>query len=112
MFRQTFLLLSLLSAPVALAADSLGTAGTVDVIDVNATTADTYLQFHGRVFLTVGAQTVEYRWGGTSCSNKTLSEGQVAMLQRASESGMLLTPRYQSGQGLHKCLVGFTIRVP
>ncbi len=110
MIRTTALALSLLTLGTAWAADSLGAAGTVDVLDVNSVHADTYLQFHGRVYVNAGGAVTEYRWGGSSCSNRTLTEGQVAALQRASEAGALVTPRFLPGQGLNRCLVGFTVR--
>ena len=104
--------LALTLAVPALANDSLGSAGTVDFVDVNAPTGTTYLQYHGRVFVTSPAGAAEYRWGGSSCSNKSLSDANVALLVRALESGLLVTPRFQAGQGSNRCLVGFTLRVP
>lgn len=93
-------------------ADSLGAAGRVIELEVNNSNADAYLQYHGRVVITAVDRDAEYRWGGSSCSNRTLTESQVTMLQRAIESGMAITPRYQAGQGTNKCLVGFVLRAP
>jgi hypothetical protein len=98
-----------LSSGLALAADSLGAAGSIVQLEINHTTADTYLQYHGRVVLLADSRSTEYRWGGTSCSNKSLTESQVTMLQRALESGTPIVPRFQAGQGTNKCLVGFVI---
>lgn len=99
-------------ATPALAADSLGRAGTVELLDVNHSTAGTYLQYHGRVFVNDLSGSVEYRWGGTSCSNKALPDSQVALLARALETGLIVTPRYVAGQGANRCLVGFIVQVP
>jgi hypothetical protein len=58
-----------------------------------------------------GKTTTEYRWGGTSCSNKTLPEELVALLYEAfrARKNTHITPRFQNGQGSNKCLVGFTL---
>jgi len=99
-------------APSQALAESVGTAGYVSELEVNESTADAYLQYHGRVVISTsgkGATSTEYRWGGTSCGTKVLGEDKVSLLQRAMEGGMQVTPRYQEGQGGAKCLVGFRI---
>lgn len=101
--------LALLAPSLALAADAVGIPGAVAVLEVNHSTADTYLQYHGRVVLSDGTRATEYRWGGTSCSNKALPEALVTMLQRAMAAGTPVVPRYQAGQGTNRCLVGFTL---
>ncbi len=103
------LALALAAPSLAVAADGVGTTGTVAELEVNHSTAETYLQYHGRVVITDGTRATEYRWGGTSCSNKVLPEAIVAMLQRAMASGASVTPRYQAGQGNNRCLVGFAL---
>lgn len=97
---------------LALAADSTGPSGTVAELELYNSTADTYLQYHGRIVLTADTRSTEYRWGGSSCSNKSLTESQVTMLQRALESGTTVVPRYQAGQGSNRCLVGFSFLAP
>lgn len=92
--------------------DALGARGTIVELETIDPDADTYLQFHGRVVIVAGTRSSEYRWGGTSCSNQTLSEHHVAMLQRALESATAITPRYILGQGSNKCLAGFTLTTP
>ncbi|MBL8624999.1 MAG: hypothetical protein JNK64_27060 [Myxococcales bacterium] len=109
----TVVLAFALLAPISMAhADSLGAAGRIIELEVNNSNADTYLQYHGRVVITAVDRESEYRWGGTACSNRTLTESQVTMLQRAIESGMAITPRYLPGQGSNKCLVGYVLRAP
>jgi hypothetical protein len=109
MMTRLLLAAALLVPTVALAADLIGTTGTLTSLEVNNSTSDTFLQYHGRISILSEGRTSDYRWGGTSCSNKTLTESQVTMLQRALESGTPLTPRYQAGQGTNKCLVGFVL---
>lgn len=113
MRHLTVVLALALLAPTTVAhADSLGAGGRIIELEVNNSNADTYLQYHGRVVITAADRDTEYRWGGTSCSNRTLTESQVTMLQRAIESGMAITPRYLPGQGTNKCLVGYLLRAP
>jgi hypothetical protein len=102
-----------LAVPSIASAEALAAKGTISSLETNTPSADAYLQYHGRMFVVTGSKgatsTAEYRWGGTSCGTRTLTEGQVAMLQRALESGTPITPRIQDGQGDVKCIVGFTI---
>lgn len=105
---------TMLAIPATALADELGTKGTVASLEVNMPSSDAYLQHHGRIVVVSGhnkpkASSAEYRWGGTACGSRTLSEAQVTMLQRAVESGTPITPRFQDGQGSTRCLVGFTI---
>jgi hypothetical protein len=52
----------------------------------------------------------EYRWGGSSCGTKVLTEEQVAALQRAQNNKkMTIEFRTQDGQGGSKCVVGFKL---
>ncbi len=107
-------LAAMLAIPSVALADELGTKGTIASLEVNMPSADAYLQHHGRIVVVSGnnkpsTSSAEYRWGGTACGSRTLSEAQVTMLQRALESGTPITPRFQDGQGSTKCLVGFTI---
>jgi hypothetical protein len=80
-------------------------------LEVNTTSADTYLQYHGRAFTRVGDGAYEeYRRGGTSCGSRTLSEQQVAALQRAVDNtNVRVAFRYQDGQGASQCVVGFWV---
>ncbi len=102
--------LSTLSS-TAFAADSTGAAGTLDSVEINNPTADTYLQYHGRVVINSAGKLTEYRWGGTSCSTKVMSESVVALLWDAfyNRGTTTITPRFQAGQGTNKCLVGFSL---
>lgn len=104
-------ILTLLATPV-LAADLLGTRGVISELHVNSVNSDSYLQHHGRVVITAEGRASEYRWGGVACSNKTLTESQVTMLQRALESVTTIEPRFQAGQGTNRCIVGFGLVTP
>lgn len=103
--------LALSSAPrSALAADELGKSGVAASLEILTPSADTYLQYHGRLILQVGEVSEEYRWGGTSCGSRTISDDMVRSLVvavSASKDGVI-TPRFQLGQGDVRCLVGFT----
>ena len=92
-------------------ADDVGAIGSVAGLQINTTSADTYLQFHGRMYVkNAGGTLDEYRWGGTSCGLRYLSEDQIAALHRALDSKkMQIQPLSQTGQGDAICLVGFTM---
>jgi hypothetical protein len=111
--RLVLPLLAALAIPSIAAADTDAPAGYISALDVNQPSADTYLQYHGRMFVTTGGKnnvsTAEYRWGGTSCGSRTLTENQVAILQRALDNNTRIAPRFQSGQGGTLCLVGFRL---
>ncbi len=103
---------ALLALPVtALAADSTGTRGAVDSVEVFSPSASTFLKYHGRIFVLSGSKKQEYRWGGTSCGNKTIDTQMVDLLYRAMSSSKIeITPSYKSGQGKTRCLVGFKLK--
>ena len=92
-------------------ADDTNVVGALVGLEVNTTSADTYLQYHGRTFVKNDGGTVdEYRWGGISCGSRVLTEDQVAMLQRAlSAKKMTIETHTQAGQGNVKCVVGFSL---
>lgn len=106
-------LLAVAVPATAYAADQTGSVGAVEKVELNTPSADAYLQYHGRVFIKSGkTAAVEYRWGGTSCGSKTLSAEHVDLLVQASRSSssVHVSPRFQTGAGSSKCLVGFTIQ--
>jgi hypothetical protein len=99
-----------LALPRPAHADDLGALGPIVVVARNSTSADTYLQFHGRMVVgdSIGGY-AEYRWGGTSCGSRTLSELQVAELLAAMNNPRILVqPLWQDGQGSAICLVGYS----
>lgn len=90
-------------------ADTPGAIGPVAALQVNTTSADTYLQYHGRVFVkNPGGSLDEYRWGGSSCGTKVLNDAAVAALQGAlNNKRVQIQPLHVPGQGSVLCLVGF-----
>lgn len=92
-------------------ADELGPAGVVLSMELRTTSADAYLISHGSLIVleTAGNAETEYRWGGTSCGSRVLTEFQVARLfDLAATPYMAIAPRYKNGQGpTTLCLVGF-----
>lgn len=93
------------------AADTTGAVGTVAGLQINTMSADTYLQYHGRVFVKNADGNLDvYHWGGTSCGTRVLTEAQVAVLQQALDNRrMRIEPLHQTGQGNILCLVGVTV---
>ncbi|MFR9720516.1 hypothetical protein ACL00X_14260 [Aeromonas diversa] len=80
-------------------------------LEVNTTSADTYLLYFGRAFTKMSKGVLEeYRWGGTSCGSRVLSDAEVALLQGALDNANVRVAfRYQEGQGATKCVVGFAL---
>jgi hypothetical protein len=112
MSRKTLALLAVLIAlpSTAFALDDVGKTGRIADLQVNLPSSNTYLAYHGRVFIGTGKEVDEYRWGGVSCGSNTLSEHAVTLLMRALDSGLRVEPRYKAGQGpTTKCLIGFNI---
>jgi hypothetical protein len=105
------LFLVAVAVPATAFADESGTAGSVSLVDVNTPSADTYLEYHGRVVVLSGKTTkTEYRWGGTSCGTRVVPADMVEVLVEASRNDtVVVTPSFQVGQGDAKCLVGFTV---
>ena len=99
-----------LLAGVAWGADSTGPAGTVLSVEARTVSADTYLQYHGRLVVqqSIDNMAVEYRWGGTSCGSRILTASQLGyLMDLAAAPYMMIEPFYQDGQGQTICLVGF-----
>ncbi len=94
----------------AAVADDVGVVGTPVGLSVNTPVGDTFLQYHGRLFVkAVDGTVLEYRWGGSSCGSRVLTDAQVAALQAAlNNNKMRIQVLTQDGQGLSKCVVGFT----
>lgn len=110
-FSLPALALALAIPLTAQAANEKGPEGEATSIEVNAPSSDSYLQFHGRLFVTSGKKVNEYRWGGTSCGSRTMSPEMVELLVGAvRDQSVLITPTFQDGQGSTKCLVGFRLR--
>ena len=91
-------------------ADDVSAVVTPIGLQVNTLPGDTFLIYHGRLFVkTAEGALDEYRWGGTACGSRVLTEPQVAALQAALDNNkMRLQILYQIGQGDSKCVVGFT----
>ena len=108
--RLLFLFIALSLPMGAAIADDTQPLGSLVGLDVNTTSADIHLQYHGRLFVNTDGNLAEYRWGGTSCGTRILTEDQLALLQRAlHHKKMTIEPRTQDGQGNTKCLVGFLL---
>ncbi|HVH98514.1 MAG TPA: hypothetical protein VM869_07385 [Enhygromyxa sp.] len=110
-FSLPALALALAIPMTAYAADEKGSEGRAKSIEVNAPSSDAYVQFHGRLFVSSGKTTTEYRWGGTSCGSRTMTPEMVQLLVGAVKAeDVRIVPTFQDGQGTTKCLVGFSIK--
>jgi len=109
----TSLLTIALAVPaIAYAADQSGAEGRAKTVEVLSPSSDSYIQYHGRLIVRAQKRDTEYRWGGTSCGSKVLSDAQVDRLVEAvrDKDEVKILPLYQPGQGTNKCLVGFSLR--
>lgn len=100
----------LATASVASAVDNVGATGRVLALRVNTSASDDYGLDHG--FLLIGdpiTGITTYTWGGSRCPATTVTEANVAMLQRGLENPRILVePAWRTGQGGSTCLVRFT----
>ncbi|QSX39316.1 hypothetical protein [Shewanella cyperi] len=80
-------------------------------LEINTSSADTYLQYHGKALTKISSGVYEeYRWGGASCGSRVLNDQQLAALQGALDNpNVKVAFRYQDGQGISKCVVGFSL---
>lgn len=110
-FRTLLAAITLVAWTGIATADDVGGTGTLVGLQINTSASDTYLQYHGRGFVkNVSGGLDEYRWGGTSCGSRTLTEPQMAALQAALDNPKVrVQPLYQNGQGQSLCLVGVTL---
>lgn len=111
-FTLSALALAITIPATAFAADKSGSEGRAKTIEVNAQSSDSYIQYHGRLFVTSGKTTTEYRWGGTSCGSRTMSPEMVQLLVDIvrDRDEIRISPTYQDGQGSTKCLVAFSLK--
>lgn len=109
--KTVALLAGLVALPTTVyAADNVGTAGYVDDLEVYEASADAYLSYHGRVFISSKNSSAEYRWGGASCGTKVLSDTHLMVLTLALANGVKVQPYWRAGQGSAKCLVGLSLQ--
>jgi hypothetical protein len=107
---STFVMLPLAFAGPARATESVGALGPIVVVARNTDSADLYLQYNGRMIVgdAIGGY-LEYRWGGTSCGSRTLTEAQTSdLLAAMNNPRVLIQPVWQDGQGSTLCLVGYS----
>ena len=92
-------------------ADEETEASPLVFLEINTSSADTFLQYHGKALTKISSGVYEeYRWGGASCGSRVLNDQQLTALQGALDnSNVKVAFRYQDGQGLSKCVVGFSL---
>lgn len=98
-------------------ADYVGIAGKVISVTINGSKSDDYKSYHGSVKIKPPGKRkrpVEYKWGGTLCPGKNLTDHEVGLLVQAFHNRKTthVLPRMKSGQAHTKCLVGFELQRP
>ncbi|MEZ4450744.1 MAG: hypothetical protein R3B09_14780 [Nannocystaceae bacterium] len=119
--RRIFPLAALLTTaalPSMTFADSTGSPGYVISLTVHESSSDLYGTYRGSVTIRQGQEPgstqTEYRWGGTLCSGRNVTEANIELLTIAlrGRSDTQIVPRYKMGQGGVRCLVSFTLQEP
>ncbi len=112
------ILLAASSLPTLASADSSGSTGYVTSLTINTKSSDTYGSYRGSVVLREGTEPAspvrEYRWGGTICAGRDLTDADVQLLTEAlrGRADTQVIPRYKMGQAGSRCLVSFTLQEP
>jgi hypothetical protein len=92
-------------------ADVVAATGPIVALRTNSPNSDDYALFHG--FIVVGDSIggyARYHWGGSYCPGKTLTEAEVALIQRGMNNPRIwIEPRTKNGQGGFLCLVAFNL---
>jgi len=96
--RTAFVLAAAIAAvPATTFADSSGSAGSVISVTVLESSSDDYGSYRGKIVIREGtepsATQTEYRWGGTICANRNLSESNIALLVEALRGACLDSAR-------------------
>ncbi|MGQ0697865.1 MAG: hypothetical protein ACT4PZ_06425 [Panacagrimonas sp.] len=101
-----------IAVPAAHAADTQGTTGQLISLKINETSSDSYAVQRGSLVIHEnGLVPREYRFGGTICSGRNLSEqNQNNLASVDSSPTIVVTPFYKSGQGNVRCLVGYRLQ--
>nr|WP_293177819.1 hypothetical protein [Nannocystis sp.] len=78
---------------------------------INESSADDYAVERGNIIVSEGAVTRKYQWGGTVCSGRLLSEGNISLLVDAMKNPdrLQVVPSFKGGANLARCLVGFKL---
>jgi hypothetical protein len=104
--------LAALMLPAAASADSNGAAGSVEAIVLHEPGSDNHPMYHGAVVLKERAGVKrEYRWGGSLCPGRELSDTSLGLLFEALRSGaqVEVTPLFKSGNGGQRCITGLRV---
>ena len=94
-----------------IAADTIGSPGTISKVYLSSTASDDYGLYHGYVILSSKNDDVRYNWGGSYCPGVSFFTDQNKYLLNAliehSQSKIIIEPRFKVGQGGNLCLVSF-----
>lgn len=101
-------LVAVLAGPAL--ADTQGDSGRVIGLSLNESSSDLSATQRGKIVVDSAGIVSEYRWDGTLCAGRVLTEAEEAVLAGlVGNKKLLITPYWKSGQGGVRCLVSFTI---
>lgn len=108
--NKTGVIVGLLALAAPVFADTVGLTGAiVGLREVNSN-SDRYALLRGSIWIEESpGQLQEYRWGGSACPGKDLTEDEVANLARNLDRNVRIIPIFKNGQGGSRCLVEFII---
>lgn len=104
---------ALFAIPSTSFADSNGAVGTVASLTVYESSSDSYAMYNGVLSVREKSTgtTRSYKWGGSICPSKTVSDSSLALLFDAlrSKENVEIVPSYKLGNGNERCLTGFRL---
>lgn len=100
-----------LAAPAVAAADTSNTS-SIAQITVLEPGDKNYKNFHGTAWLEIDKASYNYRWGGSHCGGKDISENSIQLLFASFRSEYAVTLEYSVNEvkgKQYRCITGFTV---
>lgn len=103
-------ILATLFAVSPAAADNAGETGKLVGIQINQSSSDVYPTYRGQFSVVADKVIQDYRWSGSFCSGKSLTEHEIDVLHRSIGNPRLrITPYWKNGLVGSRCVVSFVI---
>lgn len=104
-------LIASLAAPAVAVADTSNTSSIAQLMVLESGDKN-WKSFHGAIWLEIDKASTNYRWGGSQCGGRDLSESKVQLLFAAFRSEYQVTLEYVVNDVKDKhyrCITGFSI---
>ncbi|MEM8934921.1 MAG: hypothetical protein AAGC77_00765 [Pseudomonadota bacterium] len=87
-----------------------GALGLIESLRILETTNDDYSKMHGALVVKYYNDEEQlFRWGGSYCPGRNLTDANKQVLATAFASGMKIRVETKNGQGGAQCIVGFEL---